>query len=682
VDTIQNLLTDLQTLKDARDDQGINKLLSDDVLQYHNNAEVYIYKSSACIAINDFEHALSYAQRAVVLERGNKKAHFQRGIALYMLKDHQAAIKDFSTVLKSDIHDKNAILMRAMCWTDISNYKKAIEDYSSAILIDSNDGLLYYERGLCRNKVFEFEKAIEDFDKAVEINEAYYQAYCDKGLACFALQRYDEALKNYNKCLQFDKTYSVAYYNKGLFYHRDKDHDKAIENYTNALVNHRVSSLVDIRAFAYNNRGNVYMIKQLYDLAIADINNALAIDPAQGAAYLNRGIIMQQILSYNKAKENFVKALGILQTNEEANKTYLNFLEEQIKMCDEKISETDKLRSVKATKKDKKTFEDTTKKLDELIDDISKAARSDVKAVVHYTKLFVADIYLDKATSKMNYSNAIYMNDPTEGTTLLNYMNNSDIKKAFERGEKLTEQSVYLGSFLPAEDGVIERGHNDELIMWRTYGRDGDGNEACGCSIIIDSKFFSPPVSTGQPVTGENADMLCKVIYIKNRANEQKLLADKESGIEAAIAKFKDKLLDLIKLKRTSNSKNEFSALIDKMVFKKYSKIAYLFKSADYEYEHEVRVMKYVPRNSDTIKCYPIESKGKPGRLFVESVNPVFPFIQKIYLGPKVQDSPHWSLYLDYQVKQRQNEYKLNKTQAHGSETTVIKIVKSERKFV
>jgi tetratricopeptide (TPR) repeat protein len=681
VDTIQDLLNKLQTLEKAQDYKSINVLLTDEVLQQYNNADIYVYKASACTTDEGLENSLRYAEQAVTLQPRNGKAYFQRGITLYMLKEYKSAITDFNAVLKS-VSNENAFLYRAACLYNVGEFKNAMADYSAAISINPGNAASYYERGLCENNLREYDAAIKDYDKAIAIKQDYHEAYCDKGLACFMLQRYDEALDNYNECLKLDDTYAVAYYNKGLYYHWFKDYDKAIENYTNALTNYSASSLVDIRANAYNNRGNVYMIKQLYDNAIADFDNALKIDPALGAAYLNRGIILQQRLSYDKAKEDFVTAFGLLQQNEEANKTYLNFLEEQIKLGDEKTAETQTLSHSEAKEEDKKTYIDTGKKLDELIDSISKAAKSEVKAVVHYTKLFVADIYVKAATSKMNYSNAIYMNDPNEGRILLNYIDNADIKNAFERGEKLSELSVYLGSFLPAEDGDMEPGHNDELVMWRTYGRDGDGNEACGCSIIIDSKFFKPPVSMDKPVTGENADVLCKVIYIKDMGKAQQLLIDKESGIEDTIGEFKNQLLNLIKLKSTYDPQHAFSIMIDKLVYKKYSKIAYLFKSADYEYEHEIRVMKYVPRNSDTIKCYPVENKGKPGKLYVESVNPVFPFIQKIYLGPKVQDSPHWSLYLDYQIKQMQNEYKLNKMPGYILNPGGIKIVKSEKKFV
>ncbi|MBL7703226.1 MAG: tetratricopeptide repeat protein [Ferruginibacter sp.] len=681
MDNVQNILNKLQTLKNDGDHEGINKLLSDELLQQYNNACLYTWKASACNSNKDFVNAFRYAEQAIIIETGDRNSYFQRAIALYMLRDYEAAIKDLNMVLEPS-GSELAFLCRAECWYGISEFDNAVTDFSRAISINSSNKLSYYERGLCKTNLGRYDAAIKDFDKAIEVESDYHQAYCDKGLACFMLQKYDEALANFDKCLELDKTYTIAYYNKGLYYYRIKDYKKAVENYTNAIEKDNASLLVDIRANAYNNRGNIYMLWELQDEAIADFDNALKINPAMGETYLNRGMIWQQRSDYDKAKKDFTRSFEILKANEQANKAYLIFLEDQIKLCDEKRAETDNLSRTLAKDEDKRQFSDTGKKLDELIDCISKAAKSQVKAVVHYTKLFVADIYVKSFNSKMNYSNAIYMNDPNEGKILLKYLNDPEIKQAFENGEKLSELSVYIGSFLPANDGKTEAGHNDELIMWRTYGRDGEGNEACGCSIIIESTFFKPPVSMDKQVTGENADMLCKVIYIKDREKDKAMLADKQSGIEDNVSKFKTQLLDLIALKKEYGPDHEFSVMIDKFVYKKYTKIAYLFKSADYEYEHEVRVMKYVPRNSDTIKFYPIENKAKPGRLYVQSVNPVYPFIEKIYLGPKVQDSSHWSLYLDYQAKQRQNEYKLDKMPWYDVRKGSIEIVKSKNEFV
>jgi len=121
---------------------------------------------------------------------------------------------------------------------------------------------------------------------------------------------------------------------------------------------------------------------------------------------------------------------------------------------------------------------------------IRKISKSDARNIVHYTKLFVADIYVSSLDSKMHYSNAIYMNDPMEGQVIFEYLNDKKIIEAYVEGEKRYENSVYLGSFLPVEDSVKGKSHEDELVMWRTYGKDENGKEAAGCNLVLRCDFF------------------------------------------------------------------------------------------------------------------------------------------------------------------------------------------------
>lgn len=683
MDTLQDLLGKVKVLsKDNYD--SMDELLTDDVLLEYNNAQLYLCKAGLRNLKQDGRSAYKYAQLAIVLTSENINGYLERGYALFNLNDFQHALEDFNLALNVYKKEPALFFYRGQCFSNLRDYKHAIEAYSVAIQFNSPDYTIpsYYNRGLAKNFLQEYDSAIEDFDKVIAVENQNYRAYCDKGLALFMLTKYDEALKNFNQALEGEPTYPQALYNRGLLHQKRKEYEEAVTNYSSAIEN-GMQPPSFVTPYAYNNRGNIRMAKEEFDDALADFNAAIKLNPAQAESYLNMGIILEQRLQYADARLAFSKATKIFELNNEQNKIYLNFLEEQIKLCDEKIAEAKELSAVEANDADKKLFSDTGKELDKFIDCIAKKAIPQLKAVVHYTKLLVADIYVNAVESKINYSNAIYMNDPNEGRVLLKYLNNANIRTAFENGEKLSELSVYIGSFLPAEDGETEAGHNDELVMWRTYGRDGKGNEACGCSIIIDSEFFKPPVSLEKQVSGETKDMLCKVIYVQDRAKNQALLADTNLGIETDIEDFKNHLLDIIKLKNNYGAQHAFSVMIDKMVYKKYSKIAYLFKSADYEYEHEVRVIKYVPRNSDTIKFYPIEEKGKPGRLYVESLNSVLPFIEKIYLGPKVMDSTHWSLYLDYQIKQRKNEYKQKKLLNYEKIiNTDVEIMKSTNGFV
>jgi hypothetical protein len=50
---------------------------------------------------------------------------------------------------------------------------------------------------------------------------------------------------------------------------------------------------------------------------------------------------------------------------------------------------------------------------------------------------------------------------------LIAFSDGKEIKEAFKEGQLGNETGVYLGSFLTNEGDL----HEDELVMWRTYGK-------------------------------------------------------------------------------------------------------------------------------------------------------------------------------------------------------------------
>ncbi|MDB9541258.1 tetratricopeptide repeat protein [Anabaenopsis tanganyikae CS-531] len=58
----------------------------------------------------------------------------------------------------------------------------------------------------------------------------------------------------------------------------------------------------------YIARSNVYRKQQKWDLALADYNKAIAIDPNDAYAYLYRGAVYVYLRDINKARENLQRA--------------------------------------------------------------------------------------------------------------------------------------------------------------------------------------------------------------------------------------------------------------------------------------------------------------------------------------------------------------------------------------
>jgi tetratricopeptide (TPR) repeat protein len=548
-------------------------------------------------------------------------------------------------------------------------YKEIISLLTDELLIKYNNSDLYCWRAAAHNRLMETEKAFEYIEKAMTIDPNNSFAYRQRANAWYYKGDYDKAITDYNKAIELKNDYADAYNERGIAWYYKRDYDKAIADYGQAI------KFNDLYLDAYFNRGLAHNDKGQYENSIIDFSKAIELKPDDAEALSYRGNVYYSNGDFQKALDDFEKAISL--------DNGFKYLEYSIKLAKEKLEERKVLDESNALTGDKEEKIKIENEIVKAINIIKAAAGSEVKTIVHYTKVFVADIYVKSKAVKMHYSNAIYMNDPMEGKVFFEYLNDDKIKEAYDNGEKRTETSVYLGSFLPAEENDGEISHEDELVMWRTYGKDENGKEAAGCSVVLSSDFFKIKAAQKEGTSPKDiSEELLNVVYIKSQKYSKKITNDAKGKIESSMKILKEQLKKLIKLRNKYKPKDDFYREIENTVFKQLSTISYLFKSADYEFEHEVRVITYMPRNSDTIKFREVKEPNAPcKRFYIESYNDILPYVKKIYLGPKVENYQQWSLYFDYEIRQRAKEIEAIPTPPYQIKPSDIEIMKSVCKF-
>lgn len=589
--------------------------------------------------------------------------------ALFNKEQYKEIIDLLSDAVLSNYNSSDLYAWRAWVHNRLEETDLAFEFAEKAIVADPNNSFGYQQRGNAWSEKTEYDKAILDYNKAIELKKDDAGSYNNRGVIWKKKILYDKAMADFNKAIELDNNKTIAYLNRGTIYSALGEFDKAIYDYDFAI------RLKPEYSVAYNNRGASFASKREFAKAIADYDKAIELKPYSANTFRNRGMAFYALSDFQKAIEDFQKAI-------ELDKIF-SFLETKIKLAKEKLEERIILDESNAQPIDKDEKLKIEKEIELLINTIRDLSKSEVKTVVHYTKVFVADIYVKSIDSKMHYSNAIYMNDPMEGKILFDYLDDEKIKTAYLNGEKRTETSVYLGSFLPAEENDGEISHEDELVMWRTYGKDEKGKEAVGCSVVLSSNFFNMKTNKNDESQTINiSEELLNVVYIKNLKRQKKVANDSNGKIESTIKSLKKQLKLIIKLRDKYQPKEDFYKDIENTIFKQLSTISYLFKSADYDFEHEVRVITYMPRDSDLIQYMEInEPNIPPKRFYIESHNDILPFVKKIFLGPKVENYQQWSLYFDYEIRQRAKELAKMSDPPYKINPSGIEIMKSECKF-
>ena len=276
-------------------------------------------------------------------------------------------------------------------------------------------------------------------------------------------------------------------------------------------------------------------------------------------------------------------------------------------------------------------------------------------------------------SGKTRLYNANYMNDPEEGLVIeemLKPSKDQEITSYFEKRNILEPSPWFLMSFTS---------QTDDLAMWSQYGDDAQGvclvlreddfsrftsfndvswrKEAIPLETVnqIDSTIsclsndlktsvdeskkkestFSANVEEVQPqpeknkVAKGNIDYLYRIAYVKNTGKNFEL-EKSELFDDNEIKKLKESVNHL--KQKLEENLDESDPFYKNAISKCIEEIRYLFKSVDYKYENELRILRYanLDPSNDKIK---IDKESGIGKLYVERENPIQ--IEKVIFGPK-----------------------------------------------
>ena len=300
----------------------------------------------------------------------------------------------------------------------------------------------------------------------------------------------------------------------------------------------------------------------------------------------------------------------------------------------------------------------------------------------HYTKGATLQVMLkqdEKNEKKHIFSvygktrlyNASYMNDPEEGLIIEKVLKSNKegkISAYFENRNILDPSSWFLMSF------TIK---TDDLAMWSQYGDNAQGvclvlkeddfsrftsfndvswrketllleseNKSEVAISELSSDFKSSPnklenndssnsinrdetqlkSEKKDNVSKGNIDYLYRIAYIGKdfKLEKSELFDDDEiNKLDESVNHLKQKLEENL---------DESDPFYKNAISKCIEEIRYLFKSVDYKYENELRILRYanLDPSNDKIK---IDKESGIGKLYVERENPIQ--IEKVIFGPK-----------------------------------------------
>ena len=219
-------------------------------------------------ALETFERELESAEDAGL--------HAGRARALHLAGRLQEAELAYDAAIARDGGEPQWHVGRGIVRMDLGDLGGALADFDRALAIRPGLSKARYDRGLVWLRMEQYAQALADFDQTVRAVPDHAAAFNSRGVALVHLGRLEAAVESFQRAAQLANL-AAAHGNCAAAYHALGRLRPALNELNTAIRLERANPVH--RA----NRGRVYMDLGRPDLAVADLEEALALAPDSAA---------------------------------------------------------------------------------------------------------------------------------------------------------------------------------------------------------------------------------------------------------------------------------------------------------------------------------------------------------------------------------------------------------------
>ena len=546
--------------------------------------------------------------------------------------------KTFSEVFSRDVIQsvRNSIVLRVPYFFDVTAIKMAAN--------------YYYAKREYENSLNLFEKLYAIIKEGEQKSKEILDALNSIGCCYVSIMQFEKAYKAFKEATEIDSDYAIAYNNWA---------------YTIAVECDTLPK-GDIR-------------QQKLQEALAYINDAIQLNVSDVSFISNRAFIEYELGQYKQVIRDFKRAKEISKKYADIStiikltidsrimlsidfpeQYHIDFVDLYDDLCHiynneigvdrfyfealdvyNKIHSYENAENVKAVTSELMLLEFYIKELMASI-----AVRNPYQKIYYYTSMDSLQKLLSDENATVNYRlpifSANHMNDPSEG---------QELEKAFFQyvGDKLMVQDLFnhCDKFsdekrrrLEAEFTFLKAftKNDDSLPMWVHYA-----NEGKGCCVKVNSRFFtnfdSDLSDNEKTLTSNPFDYgycLYEILYIQ----DGKIANTVPNRVKELYANIFDKisLLSSIYVNLCQDARKAVIFALSKII----NKLRYLFKSIDYIYEQEMRIVLNRPlsdlkRDDIDIQMTSSTTENPIPKVFIYTDKSLS--IEEIILGPKVNET-------------------------------------------
>lgn len=197
---------------------------------------IYFHLAASCEALNQYEEALHYIGKAIVLQPTLSDYRLKRAeIHLKSGKENEA-LKDLNEVLEQEPTHPVAIQLLANLASGKGNSQEAEKLYSEIIRTSPEFLMPYKQRAYARISRGECNEALEDLNMVLQRTPEDQEALAFRARVYEKMERNDDALLDHQKILEINPCAATAYFGIGNIHFKRKQYHAALSAYTQALA--------------------------------------------------------------------------------------------------------------------------------------------------------------------------------------------------------------------------------------------------------------------------------------------------------------------------------------------------------------------------------------------------------------------------------------------------------------
>ena len=272
------------------------------------------------------------------------KGYFQKGVENFKKNNYSEALSDFTSAISIHPQYEAAYLQRAFTNEKLGNSFQAVADYDQVIKINSKNKEAYFARGHLNSRIGLDDEAIKDYSKLIELDSKNYSAHYERGLIYNIMGLFSEALVDFERCSKLKPGAEIDYItgvieskmgneekaiiffsnaikfekkNKNFYFHR-ADSKIKLGKYAEALADLEIAKNIDLQeissskdtagkrdSYIYHRIGIAQHYLRHYDVALANFNLAIELNPIVNDFYYHRATTCMNLEKYDQAVSDY-----------------------------------------------------------------------------------------------------------------------------------------------------------------------------------------------------------------------------------------------------------------------------------------------------------------------------------------------------------------------------------------